>query len=92
MLDETTLQVWKEDVDLLAEKQEKLHLNICHGRVANLEQRVPDQWWKTVFSDSMYLKTDGDVVEDPEITRDEIQEIVDTIPKVKNILEKSISL
>ncbi|TPX34714.1 D-alanine---D-alanine ligase [Synchytrium microbalum] len=44
----------------------------CHGRVADLEAMVPGQWWKTVFADGMYLKTDGDVVEDPEITMEEI--------------------
>ncbi|KAJ3083408.1 hypothetical protein HK102_001092 [Quaeritorhiza haematococci] len=45
---------------------------VCHGRVKDLESMVPRHWWKTVFADAMYLKTDGDVVEDPEITREEI--------------------
>ncbi|KAJ3098974.1 hypothetical protein HDU97_003539, partial [Phlyctochytrium planicorne] len=45
---------------------------ICHGRVDNLEAMVPPQWWKALFGDGMYLKTDGDVVEDPEVTQAEI--------------------
>lgn len=47
----------------------------CHGRVAaeDFEKMVPAQWWKSVFADAMYLKTDGDVVEDPLITEEEIR-------------------
>ncbi|KAJ3035614.1 hypothetical protein HK097_004161, partial [Rhizophlyctis rosea] len=45
---------------------------VCHGRVPDLEKMVPAHWWKTVFADSMYLKTDGDVVEDPDITTEEV--------------------
>ncbi|KNC99673.1 uncharacterized protein SPPG_09245 [Spizellomyces punctatus DAOM BR117] len=45
---------------------------ICHGRVNDLESMVPPQWWQTVFADAMYLKTDGDVVEDPDITKEEV--------------------
>ncbi|KAJ3053933.1 hypothetical protein HDU99_007875, partial [Rhizoclosmatium hyalinum] len=43
----------------------------CHGRVDDLESMVPAEWWTQVFNDSMYLKTDGDVVEDPEVTKQE---------------------
>ena len=46
--------------------------SVCYGRLKDLEMMVPAQWWKTVFADSMYLKTDGDVIEDPEITNEEI--------------------
>jgi hypothetical protein len=47
----------------------------CHGRVTedDFEKMVPAQWWKHVFADSYYLKTDGDVVEDPEITKEELK-------------------
>jgi hypothetical protein len=93
MLDENTPQVWRKNVDLLLEKTQDLpdkpFLEVCKGRVPNLELLVPEQWWKTVFSDSLYLKTDGDVVEDPEITSDEIKEILDIIPEIKSTLEKS---
>ena len=49
--------------------------SICHGIVKeeDFEKMIPAQWWKTVFADDLYLKTDGDVVEDPEITREEIK-------------------
>jgi len=53
------------------EKKEFSDSRPCYGRVHNLEDMVPTQWWTTVF-DAMYLKTDGDVVEDPEITKEEI--------------------
>lgn len=48
---------------------------VCHGPVndVDFEKMVPAQWWKTLFADELYLKTDGDVVEDPEITREEIR-------------------
>ncbi len=41
------------------------------GPVFDLEQHVPKDWWKWLF-DSLYLKTDGDVVNDLEITQSEI--------------------
>ena len=60
----------------------------CHGRVEDLETLVPAQWWKTVFADSLYLKTDGDVVEDPEITLKEIT-LLESKPAIKNIFERA---
>jgi hypothetical protein len=56
-------------------KQTVFSPTICHGVVKeeDFEKMVPSQWWKTVFADDLYLKTDGDVVEDPEITREEIR-------------------
>jgi D-alanine-D-alanine ligase len=44
---------------------------ICFGPVLNLEEYVKKDWWKRIFN-SYYLKTDGDVVEDQEITKFEI--------------------
>lgn len=41
------------------------------GPVENLEKHVPPDWWRRLFT-SLYLKTDGDVVEDLEITRKEV--------------------
>ncbi|MCS7243042.1 MAG: methyltransferase domain-containing protein [Candidatus Caldatribacterium sp.] len=41
------------------------------GPVENLETHVPSDWWRRLFT-SLYLKTDGDVVEDLEITRREV--------------------
>lgn len=41
------------------------------GPVINLEEHVHAEWWRQIFN-SFYLKTDGDVVNDNEITQDEI--------------------
>jgi len=42
------------------------------GPVANLEEHVQPEWWKGIFN-SLYLKTDSDVVQDARITRREVQ-------------------
>lgn len=51
----------------------------CMGFLSKgeLEKRLDTNWWKYLFSStyndtSLYLKTDGDVVEDPEITQAEV--------------------
>lgn len=41
------------------------------GPVDNLEHHLHTDWWKRIFN-SMYLKTDGDVVEDTQITESEV--------------------
>jgi D-alanine-D-alanine ligase len=41
------------------------------GPVSNLEEHVQSDWWRCIFN-SMYLKTDGDVVDDPLITAKEV--------------------
>jgi len=41
------------------------------GPVANLEEHVNADWWRRIFN-SLYLKTDADVVDDPSITRTEV--------------------
>jgi D-alanine-D-alanine ligase len=41
------------------------------GPVPNLEEHVHQDWWKDIFN-ALYLKTDGDVVDDPKITHKEI--------------------
>ncbi|MCR9106547.1 MAG: methyltransferase domain-containing protein [Gammaproteobacteria bacterium] len=41
------------------------------GPVSDLERHLPGDWWKTLFN-SVYLKTDGDVVENNENTKAEI--------------------
>ncbi len=42
------------------------------GPVTNLEEHVNPEWWRNIFT-SLYLKTDGDVVTDPSITRSEVE-------------------
>ncbi|KAF9908342.1 hypothetical protein EC991_009894 [Linnemannia zychae] len=61
---------------------------VCHGRVKNPESMVSNTWWKTVFSDQLYLQTDGDVVEDPAITLEEVR-ILEQIDAVRDILQPS---
>ncbi len=48
------------------------------GPVLNLEEHVSPDWWNRIFN-SLYLKTDADVVHDARITRTEIDLIADTL-------------
>jgi D-alanine-D-alanine ligase len=41
------------------------------GPVLNLEEHVQPDWWRRIFN-SIYLKTDADVVDDQHITRKEV--------------------
>ncbi|MDW7730866.1 MAG: methyltransferase domain-containing protein [Methanolobus sp.] len=53
------------------------------GPVSHLEEHVNPDWWKKIFN-SLYLKTDADIVEDASITRQEIdtfQNILDLSPE-----------
>lgn len=45
------------------------------GPVPDLERHLPAEWWKTLFN-SVYLKTDGDVVENDENTTKEVDLLV----------------
>jgi D-alanine-D-alanine ligase len=52
------------------------------GPVEDLESYVKADWWRDIFN-ANYLRTDGDVVEDPDITEAEIDaflELVDVAP------------
>jgi D-alanine-D-alanine ligase len=42
------------------------------GPVDNLEMHLRPDWWRRIFN-SMYLRTDADVVDDKEITRSEVK-------------------
>ena len=48
-----------------------------YGPVQNLEDHLQPDWWRRIFN-SMYLKTDADVVEDQKITAFEL-DIFDNI-------------
>jgi D-alanine-D-alanine ligase len=50
------------------------------GPVGNLEEHVQPEWWRQIFN-SLYLKTDGDVVDDPQVTVKE----VDAFLKILNL-------
>ncbi|MCW2306363.1 methyltransferase domain-containing protein [Rhodobium gokarnense] len=41
------------------------------GPVADLEAHLPEEWWRRLFN-ALYIKTDGDVVENTENTRREV--------------------
>lgn len=41
------------------------------GPVPNLEEHVNPEWWRQIFN-ATYLKTDGDVVDDPQLTAKEV--------------------
>lgn len=43
----------------------------CLGPVADFEKHLPADWWKSIFN-SIYLKTDADVVENDEATINEV--------------------
>ena len=47
------------------------------GPVSDLERHLPNDWWNTLFN-SLYLKTDGDVVENDINTRNEIDLLIRT--------------
>ena len=45
------------------------------GPVSDLERHLPTEWWRTLFN-SLYLDTDGDVVENDRNTEQEIDALV----------------
>ena len=47
----------------------------CLGPVGDLEAHLPAEWWRKLFN-AMYVKTDGDVVENSENTRREVDFIM----------------
>lgn len=53
------------------------------GPISNLEDYVQKDWWKNLFN-SLYLKTDGDVIDDERITKDEVSLLIKTLKPEKN--------
>jgi D-alanine-D-alanine ligase len=53
------------------------------GPLSDLEARVSPHWWEEIF-DELYLKTDGDVVENTELTRREIDLFLDLLPLARD--------
>jgi len=45
------------------------------GPVSDLERHLPSEWWRTLFN-SLYLETDGDVVENDRNTQQEIDLLI----------------
>jgi D-alanine-D-alanine ligase len=46
------------------------------GPISNLENHLPPEWWRTLFT-ALYLKTDGDVVENDQNTDAEVSALVE---------------
>ena len=55
----------------LSARPKGIHARKSLGPVANLEEYVNPDWWNQIFN-SLYLKTDADVVEDHTITVREV--------------------
>ena len=53
------------------------------GPVEDLESYVKADWWRHIFN-ANYLRTDGDVVEDPAITGDEIDAFLELVSVDEN--------
>jgi D-alanine-D-alanine ligase len=45
------------------------------GPVADLERHLPAEWWRTLFN-ALYLKTDGDVVENSTNTSNDVDAVI----------------
>jgi D-alanine-D-alanine ligase len=56
-------------------RPKRLAARSCLGPVADLEAHLPEEWWRKLFN-ALYVKTDGDVVENTENTRREVDFIV----------------
>src|SRR5215471_21297177 len=48
------------------------------GPVSDLERHLPSEWWRTLFN-SLYLETDGDVVENDRNTVQEIDLLIRSV-------------
>jgi D-alanine-D-alanine ligase len=58
-----------------AKRPKRVSARSCLGPVADLEQHLPAEWWRKLFN-ALYVKTDGDVVENSENTRKEVDFII----------------
>ena len=68
----------KGATDLFQKNRKARNHSSSLGPVQNLEDHVSPDWWCRIFN-SFYLKTDGDVVDDLRITRQEIDLISETL-------------
>ncbi len=58
-----------------AKRPRRQQMRPCLGPVGDLEQHLPPEWWRKLFN-ALYVKTDGDVVENAENTRRDVDFIV----------------
>ena len=69
---------------MIQEKKPKKDITKVLGPVESLEYYVKADWWKEIFN-ANYLRTDGDVVDDIRITREEVDLFEKTIDSSKDI-------
>jgi D-alanine-D-alanine ligase len=53
------------------------------GPVSDLERHLPSDWWRTLFN-SLYLETDGDVIENDRNTADEVELLIRSVGLERN--------
>jgi D-alanine-D-alanine ligase len=53
------------------------------GPVSDLERHLPSDWWRTLFN-SLYLETDGDVIENDDNTRAEVDLLIKAAGLTRN--------
>jgi len=53
------------------------------GPVSDLERHLPSDWWRTLFN-SLYLETDGDVIENDRNTADEVDLLIRSVGLERN--------
>jgi D-alanine-D-alanine ligase len=53
------------------------------GPVSDLERHLPSDWWRTLFN-SLYLETDGDVIENDRNTADEVGLLIRSVGLERN--------
>src|SRR5215470_17286725 len=53
------------------------------GPVSDLERHLPSDWWRTLFN-SLYLETDGDVIENDRNTSEEVDLLIRTVGLERN--------
>lgn len=59
----------------LVKRRSAARARACLGPVADLESHLPQEWWRELF-DSLYLMTDGDVVENDINTIREVDTLI----------------
>ena len=53
------------------------------GPVSDLERHLPSDWWRTLFN-SLYLETDGDVIENDRNTAEEVGLLIRSVGLERN--------
>lgn len=80
-------QLKKVSNQAITREKKSTHPPMVLGPVDSLEDHVQPDWWRNIFN-SLYLKTDADVVEDITITRKE----VDLFSEILNLTKDDMIL